>query len=82
MLDFVQHWPISPESFASWPARALILESDLEHDVTPDERASTQALFVNSSVHVFRNARHVSFVTHIQEFIETVIRFLSGIRGT
>ncbi len=80
MQDFVQHWRISPECFASWPGRALILESDLERDVTPQERANTQALFVNSSVHVFHNARHVSFVTHTQEFNETVIRFLSGER--
>ncbi len=82
MLDFVQHWHIAPESFASWPGTALILESDLERDVTPQERANTQALFVNSSVHVFHNARHLSFVTHTQEFTETVIRFLSGVRGT
>jgi len=82
MLDFVQHWRISPESFASWPGRALVLESDLERDVTPQERANTQALCVNSSTHVFHNAWHVSFVTHTQEFSETVIRFLSGVRGT
>jgi len=77
MLDFVQHWHISSESFASWPGRALILESDLERDVTPLGRASTKGLFVNSSVHVFHNARHLSFVTHTQEFTETVIRFLA-----
>jgi pimeloyl-ACP methyl ester carboxylesterase len=82
LLDFVQHWPIAPESFASWPGRALILESDLERDVTPEERANTQALFVDSSVHVFHNARHLSFVTHTQEFTETVIRFLNGVNGT
>ena len=82
LLDFVQHWHISPESFASWPGTALILESDLERGVTPEERANTQALFVNSSVHVFHDARHLSFVTHTQEFTETVIRFLSGVLGT
>jgi pimeloyl-ACP methyl ester carboxylesterase len=80
LLDFVQHWHISPESFASWPGTALILESDLERDVIPQERANTQALFVNSSVHVFHDARHLSFVTHTQEFTETVIRFLCGER--
>jgi pimeloyl-ACP methyl ester carboxylesterase len=82
MLDFVQHWHISPESFVFWPGRALILESDMERDVTPQERANTQALFVDSSVHVFHHARHLSFVTHTQEFTETVRRFLSGERGT
>ena len=82
LLDFVQHWQISSESFASWPGKALILESDLERDVTPQERANTQALFVDSSVHVFHDARHLSFVTHTQEFNETVIRFLSGVRDT
>lgn len=82
LLDFVQHWHISQESFASWPGKALILESDLERDVTPEERASTQALFVDSSVHVFHHARHLSFVTHTEEFTETIIRFLSGVHGT
>ena len=82
MLDFVQHWHISPESFASWPGRALILESDLERDVTQQERANIQALFVDSSVHVFHHAGHLSFVTHTQEFTETVIQFLSGVHGT
>ena len=82
MLDFVQHWHISQENFASWPGRALILESDLERDVTPQERANTQTLFANSSVHVFHRAGHLSFVTHAQEFTETVIRFLSGVHGT
>jgi pimeloyl-ACP methyl ester carboxylesterase len=81
LLDFVQHWHISLENFASWPGTALILESDLERDVTTQERANTAALFVDSSVHVFRNARHLSFVTHTQEFNETVTRFLSGVRG-
>ncbi len=82
MLDFVQHWPISPESFASWPGRALILESDLERGVTPEERAYTRALFVHSSHHMFHQAMHLSFVTHSQEFTETVIRFLSGVHST
>lgn len=82
MLDFVQHWHISPESFVSWPGRALILESDMERDVTPQERANTQALFVDLSVHFFHHARHLSFVTYTQEFTETVRRFLSGVRGT
>jgi pimeloyl-ACP methyl ester carboxylesterase len=81
MQDFVQHWHISPESFASWPGRALILESDLERGVTPEERAYTRALFVHSSHHMFHQAMHLSFVTHSQEFTETVIRFLSGVRG-
>jgi hypothetical protein len=77
MLDFVQHWHISPESFASWHGRALILESNLERDVTPQERANTAALFVNPSTHVFHHARHLSFITHTQEFTETVTRFLT-----
>ena len=80
MLDFVQHWHISPASFASWHGRALILESDLERDVTPQERANTAALFVNSSIHEFHHARHLSFITHTQEFAETVTRFLTGER--
>jgi pimeloyl-ACP methyl ester carboxylesterase len=78
MLDFVQHWHISPESFASWHGRALILESDLERDVTPQERANTAALFVNPSIHVFQHARHLSFITHAREFTETVTHFLTG----
>ncbi len=77
MLDFVQHWRISSESFASWPGRALILESDDERDVTPQERANTAALFVNPSIHVFHHAGHLSFITHTQEFTETVTRFLT-----
>lgn len=80
LLDFVQHWHISPESFASWHGRALILESDLERDVTPQERANTAALFANPSIHVFHYARHLSFITHTQEFTETVTRFLTGER--
>ena len=59
MLDFLQHWHISPERFASWHGRALFLESDLERDVTPQERANTEALFVNPSIHVFHHAGHV-----------------------
>ncbi len=78
MLDFLQHWHISPESFASWHGRALILESDNERDVTPQERANTAALFDNPSIHVFQNAGHLSFITRTQEFTETVTRFLTG----
>jgi hypothetical protein len=82
MLDFVQHWHISPESFASWPGKALILESDLERDVTPQEQVNTAALFIDSSVYVFHHARHLSFVTHTQEFTEIVVRFLRRVRDT
>jgi len=78
MLDFVQHWPISPESFASWHGRALLLESDHERDVTPQERENTQALFVDPSMHMFHNAGHLSFITHTQEFAEAVTRFLKA----
>jgi pimeloyl-ACP methyl ester carboxylesterase len=77
MLDFVQHWHISHESFTSWPGRALLLESDHERDVTPQERANTEALFVNPSIHMFQNAGHLSFITHSKEFAEAVTRFLT-----
>jgi pimeloyl-ACP methyl ester carboxylesterase len=77
MLDFVQHWHISQESFTSWPGRALLLESDHEPDVTPQERANTEALFVNPTIHVFQHAGHLSFITHSKEFAEAVTRFLT-----
>ena len=77
MLDFVQHWHISQERFASWHGRALILESDDERDVSQQERANTAALFVNPSIHVFHHAGHLSFITHTQEFTDTVTRFLT-----
>jgi pimeloyl-ACP methyl ester carboxylesterase len=76
MLDFLQNWHISPESFASWHGRALILESDQDQD-TPQERANLEALFVNKSTHVFHHAEHLSFITHTKEFAETVIHFLN-----
>ncbi len=49
----------------------------LERDVTPQERANTEALFVNPSIHLFHHAGHLSFITHTQEFTETVTRFLT-----
>jgi pimeloyl-ACP methyl ester carboxylesterase len=67
MLDFVQHWHISHESFTSWHGRALLLESDHEPDVTPQERANTEALFVNASIHVFQNAGHLEAVCKVLE---------------
>ena len=76
MLDFVQHWHIAQGSFTAWPGRALLLESDQERDVTPQERAGTAALFVNPSMHVFQHAGHLSFITHSKEFAEAVTRFL------
>jgi hypothetical protein len=48
--------------------------------VTPQERANTAALFVNPSIHVFHHARHLSFITHSQEFTEAVTSFLVGER--
>ena len=80
MLDFLQHWHLSLERFASWHGRALILESDLERDVTPQERANTEALFVNPSIHVFHHAGHVRFITHTQAFTKAVTYFLTGER--
>lgn len=76
MLDFLQNWHISPESFTSWHGRALILESDQDQD-TPQERANLEALFINKSIHVFHHAGHLSFITHTKEFAETVIHFLN-----
>jgi len=80
MLDFVQHWHIAHERLTSWHGRALLLESDHERDVSPQERANTAALFVHPSIHVFHNAGHLSFITHSKEFAEAVTRFLTGER--
>ena len=51
MLDFVQHWHISPERFASWHGRALILESALERD--RHEQAAEHERRGHDSLHGF-----------------------------
>jgi pimeloyl-ACP methyl ester carboxylesterase len=70
MLDFLNHWPPKP-----WSGPVLILESDKER-VGVAERQSLRALYASATVHVFRDAGHLSWITHEQEFIDTVEDFL------
>jgi pimeloyl-ACP methyl ester carboxylesterase len=73
MLDFVRYWPAKP-----WLGPVLILESDNERIGAPERRA-LRTLYPNSRAHVFREAGHLSWITHEQEFNLTVEDFL--VRG-
>ena len=76
MLDFLRQAATAPAKAGGWTGRVLILESDQETGFTPKERKNFRLLYPGATVHVFRQAGHLSWATHTGEFVGTVADFL------
>jgi len=76
MLGVLDYYPTKRIDLDCWNRRVLILESENETGFTQGEREALRRLYSNSSVHVFRDAGHMSLYTHPQEFAAIVHTFL------
>ncbi|HTZ21875.1 MAG TPA: alpha/beta hydrolase [Opitutaceae bacterium] len=77
MLDFIRHGWDKPVAVPGWNGRVLIIESSEETGFTLKERQILRAHYPGATVHIIQGAGHGSFMTHPQEFNETVTGFLA-----
>jgi pimeloyl-ACP methyl ester carboxylesterase len=81
MLDYLRGGWDKPAAATGWNGRVLIIESSEESGFTLKERQILRALYPGSTVHIIQGAGHGSFMTHTQEFDETVAGFLAEKRS-
>jgi pimeloyl-ACP methyl ester carboxylesterase len=77
MLDFIRNGWDKPVAVPGWNGRVLIIESSEETGFTLKERQLLRTLYPGAAVHIIQGAGHGSFMTHTQEFNETVAGFLA-----
>jgi pimeloyl-ACP methyl ester carboxylesterase len=77
MLDFIRRGWDKPVAVPGWNGRVLIIESSEETGFTLKERQILRALYPGAAVHIIQAAGHGSFMTHSQEFNDTVAGFLA-----
>ena len=77
MLDYLRGDWGKPAVATGWKGRVLIIESSEESGFTLKERQILRALYPGSTVHIIQGAGHGSFMTHPQEFNDTVAGFLA-----
>jgi pimeloyl-ACP methyl ester carboxylesterase len=77
MQDFIRQGWDKPVAVPGWNGRVLIIESSEETGFTLKERQILRALYPGATVHIIQDAGHGSFMTHPQEFNDTVAGFLA-----
>ena len=77
MLDFIRRGWDKPVAVPGWNGRVLIIESSEETGFTLKERQILRALYPGATIHIIQGAGHGSFMTHPQEFNDTVAGFLA-----
>ena len=77
MLDYLRGDWGKPAVATGWKGRVLIIESSEESGFTLKEREILRTLYPGATVHIIQGAGHGSFMTHTQEFNETVAGFLA-----
>jgi pimeloyl-ACP methyl ester carboxylesterase len=77
MLDYLRGDWDKPAATTGWKGRVLIIESSEESGFTLKEREILRTLYPGATVHIIQGAGHGSFMTHTQEFNETVAGFLA-----
>ena len=77
MLDYLRGDWDKPGAATGWKGRVLIIESSEESGFTLKEREILRTFYPGATVHIIQGAGHGSFMTHTQEFNETVVGFLA-----
>ena len=76
MRDIIRGCPRRPTDLGTWKGPVLILESDNETGFTAREKAALRRLYLHASVHIFRDAGHLSLIARPSEFAETVMELV------
>jgi pimeloyl-ACP methyl ester carboxylesterase len=80
-IDLMNSFRFAPEDIASWPGRALILESE-EDLLAPEQRAELRRSYPLAGVHTFRGAGHTPWMSHREEYLSVIKEFLDQEEGT
>ncbi|MFX1533888.1 MAG: alpha/beta fold hydrolase [Promethearchaeota archaeon] len=76
MLDFLINYTLTAESFSTWTGNVLILESDDDESIGPEEREALKLTFKEAKVHNFHGTGHTSIFNQRDETISLIRAFL------
>ncbi|HVF57594.1 MAG TPA: alpha/beta hydrolase [Pyrinomonadaceae bacterium] len=80
-IDFNKHESLTPEDFDAWPGRVLIIESDNDPMIGPEDRSRLRAAYPRALVCTFPGAGHMIPLLKLEEMVEVVKAFLKDVYG-
>jgi pimeloyl-ACP methyl ester carboxylesterase len=78
LLDFAEHYHLTPDDLRDWPGEILILESDDDATFNEDQRAAVRAVYPQAKTYVFHGAGHSPGTTQRELYFRVVKDFLRG----
>jgi len=78
LLDFADHYDLSPDDLADWIGRILIFESDDDATFDAEARNRLRRLYPAALIHTFQGAGHSPGTTKRDEFFDRVREFFKG----
>lgn len=75
-VDFNRNEASSPATHADWPGRVLIVESDTDATVPPDERRRLRETYPRALVCTFTGAGHLIPLLRLEELVGVVKAFI------
>jgi len=78
MIDFGENYRFSRNDLAGWPGKILILESDKDTAIYPQEREAVKKLYDSARVYRFKGSGHLSLIINPEQSISILRGFLAG----
>jgi len=76
LLDLTQQPQFTPDDLKGWSGRILIIESDDDPAIGPQDRDLLRSMYPNAQVHIFRNAGHASSILRREEVVALIKSFV------
>jgi maspardin len=76
IVDFARNYEFHPGELAQMVDRILIIESDDDLTIRPEQSAVLGGLYPEAQVHTFHNAGHVPLITRREEYITLIRDFM------
>jgi 3-oxoadipate enol-lactonase len=75
-VDYSRNYEFHPGQLAGMEDRILIIESDDDLAVHPEQSAALRGLYPGARVHTFHKAGHIPLITRREEYVSLIREFL------
>jgi pimeloyl-ACP methyl ester carboxylesterase len=77
LVDQTQNYTFSPDDLKDWPGSILVLFGSGDPATPPEKREAMRRLYPQAEVRVFEGGEHGIALSHQQEYLATIDRFLA-----